>query len=62
MLICEVLNPKTVTKWGPTFRQTGRIPGPTGQSKRYHEEGGRAASAAAFDIDETDCLNLNFLA
>ena len=62
VLICKVLNPKMVTKWEPTFPQTRRIPGPTGQSKRYHEEGGRAASAAAFDIDEIDYLNLNFLA
>ena len=30
VLICEVLNPKIVTKWGPTFPQTEIIPGPTG--------------------------------
>ena len=51
-----------VTKWGPTFPQTGRIPGPTGQSKRYHEEGGKAVLAIASNFDETDYLNFNFLA
>ena len=61
-LICKVCNPKMVKKWGPTFPQTGRIPGPTGQSKRYHEEGGITAPTAASEFDETDCYNFNFLA
>ena len=51
-----------VTKSGPTFPQTGRILGPTGQSKRYHEEGGRVSLATASDLGGTDCLYFNFLA